>query len=328
MGDRLEVEKFMMRISALLIGCLMILSVQASPQEVVIRDFPVGVAGHVDASLLEPYYPELGAIADTLHKYPLAQAIIFGGADGMQYQRDTDAKNPGLAVGRAHVLFNLLVGRFKVDSAQLVIQSGNTDERGAQYRYASVRVSRELSDLDSRLEALENRPPIEKHFTEIRDTTVSFAENLGLRLGLGVSTSPFGGIPLGTCTVTWKRLIHVEALVGHTFWNDKFRYGEANLDTKRRLIGGDVTVFPYQAIPVGIMGGWIRIEDISQEYYEYVRLSEGPLFGLKAVPLDFLTLTAAYNPSKQRRVGSSFSTADNDQFLFNVTANVAFGGAK
>lgn len=318
----------MMKISALLIGCLMALTVQASPQEVVIRDFPVGVAGHVDASLLEPYYPELSAIADTLHKYPMARAIIFGGADGAQYRRDTDAKNPGLAVGRAHVLYNLLVDRFKVDSAQLIIQSGNTGEQGGQFRYARVSVSRELSDLDSRVEALENRPPIERHFTEIRDTTVGFAENLGLRLGLGISTSPFGGIPLGTCAVTWKRLIHVEALVGHTFWNDTFRYGEADLDTKRRLIGGDVTVFPYREIPVGIMGGWIRIEDISQEYYEYVRMSEGPLFGLKAVPWDFVSVMAAYNPSKHRRAGSSLSTADNDQFLFNVTANVAFGGAK
>lgn len=328
MVDRPEVENSMMKISTLLIGCLLALAVQASPQEVVIQDFPVGVAGHIDASLLEPYYPELNAIADTLHRYPLARAVIFGGADGVQYRHDTDAKNPGLAVGRAHVLYNLLVTRFKVDSAQLVIQSGDTEDRGGQYRYARVRVSRELSDLDSRVEALENRPPVERHFTEIRDTTVGFVDNLGLRLGLGISTSPFGGIPVGTCAITWKRFIHVEGLVGHTFWNDTFHYGEVNLDTKCRLIGGDVTVYPYQAIPVGIMGGWIRFEEISQKYYEYVRLSEGPLVGLKAVPLDFLTLTAAYNPSKHRRVGSSFSTAENNQFLFNVTANVAFGGAK
>jgi hypothetical protein len=76
------------------------------------------------------------------------------------------------------------------------------------------------------------------------------------------------------------------------------------------------------------VGGWVRIEEMSQEYYEYVKLSEGPLLGLKVMPFEFLSILAAYNPSKHRRAGSEISTAENDQFLFTMTANLAIGDGK
>lgn len=317
-----------MKINVLIMSFLAVLAVEGWSQEVIIRDFPMGVAGSIDTALLASYYPDLKAISDTLHKYPLMRAIITGGADGAQYRHDNDAKNPGLAVGRAHVLYNLLVHEFQVDSTQVIIQSADTKLPGPQYRYTSVRITRELSDLESRLAAIESRPPVEKHFTEIRDTLVGLTENLGLRFGLGVSTSPFGGIPIATCAVTWKRIIHIEGMVGHTIWNETFRYGETTLDTKRRLIGGHVAVYPDNRIPIGIMGGWVRIEEIAQKYYEYVKMSEGLLIGLKAIPFEFLSIIGAYNPSKHRRTGEGTSNAENDQFLFALTANIAFGGAK
>lgn len=318
----------MARYIILVIGCLGLLSGIALSQEVVIKDFPLGVGGSVDMDLFKPYYPELQAIADTLHKYPLARAVITGGADGEQYRQNNDAKNPGLALGRAHVLRDLLIDEFKVDPAQIVIQSDDSRLKGGQYRYAGIRIAREMSELASRLDALENRPPVEKHFTEVKEIGGGLEENLGLQLGLGISSSPFGGIPIAAGALSWKRFLYVEGIVGHTFWNNSFQFEENGLDTKRRLIGGNVIFYPSERLPIGIVGGWIRIEEISQEYYEYVKLSEGPVLGLRVIPFDFLSVTGAYNPAKQRSAGENRSRSENDQFLLYVTAHLAFGGAK
>jgi len=312
----------------LIIGCLAMFAGPAMSQEVVITDFPISVAGSADKSFFEPYHAGLKAIADTLRQYPLARAIITGGADGLEYRQNHDAINPGLALGRAHVLRNLMISRFQVDSTQLMVQSVDVKEQGGRYRYVGIRIARDLTDLESRLNALENRPPVEKHFTEVRDVTRDLKEDLGLQLGLGISSSPFGGIPMVSGAVSWKRIIYVEGLAGHTFWNNTFRFQGTDLDTKRRLIGGQLIVFPSERLPVGIVVGWIRIEEIAQEYYEYVKLSDGPVLGLRVSPFDFLSVTGVYNPSKHREAGDNKSKSENGQFLASIVAHIGFGGEK
>jgi hypothetical protein len=210
----------------------------------------------------------------------------------------------------------------------LIVQSKDVKTRGGGFRCAIVRIVRDLSDLDSRLEAVEKRPPVEKHFTEIKEVVASPAENLGLQFSLGFSSSPFGGIPIASGAVAWKRIVYVEGVVGHTFWNNSFMFEGIDLDTKRRLVGGQVIVYPDENLPVGIVGGWMRIEEISVKYYEYVKLSEGPMLGLRVNPLNFLSLTGVYNPSRQRVAGNTFSKAKNGQFLLSVTAFMEIGGEK
>jgi hypothetical protein len=289
---------------------------------------PPPVGGSVDQDLFKPYYSELRAISDTLHKYPLVRAIITGSADGERYRKNNDAKNPGLALGRAHVLRNFLINEFGVDSTQLVIQSKDVKAKGASNRYVSVRIAGEISDIETRLDAVENRPPVEKHFTEVREVTNNLKENLGLRFGIGVSSSPFGGIPMVTGAVTWKRIVYVEGIAGHTFWNNTFRYEQTDLDTKRRLVGGQMVVYPSERLPIGIVGGWVRVEEISQLYYEYVKLSDGLVLGLRASPFDFISVTGAYNPSKHRIAGDEKSKSRNGQFLIFITADISIGGEK
>ncbi|MEW5923815.1 MAG: hypothetical protein AB1746_07495 [Candidatus Zixiibacteriota bacterium] len=317
-----------MKIIIYAIVSLTLLAGIALPQEVIITDFPLGVGGSVNKELFQPYLPGLQAIADSLHKYPLARAIVTGGSDGNQYRESHDAKNPSLALGRAHILRNLLIKEFGVDSTQIIIQSKDAPEKGSQYRYAGVRIDMELNDFNARLEKVENRPPVEKHFTEVRETAGDMMENLGLQFGIGLSSSPFGGIPTASGILTWKRFIYAEGIVGHTFWNSSYDFQGLDLDTRRRLVGGNLIVFPYKNIPVGILGGWIHIEEISQTYYEYVKLSEGPLFGLRAYPFKFLSITGAYNPSMERNVDDTKSRAKNGRFLLAVSSHLAFGGAR
>ena len=88
----------------LVIGCLVLLTGVAAPQEVVIKDFPLGVAGSIGQDIFKPHHDDLKAIADTLNKYPLLRALITGGADGFRYRQANVAKNPALALGRAHAL--------------------------------------------------------------------------------------------------------------------------------------------------------------------------------------------------------------------------------
>jgi len=324
----------------ILIGlCICMLSGQVLAQEVVVSGFPVGVAGSVEADLFQPYMPQLRAIADTLKKYPLVQAIVTGGADGYRYARQNDAKNPGLALGRAHLLAKLLIEDLQVDSTQLIIQSKNLPDTGGIYRFASVRVPRGLIDLESkihasedrlaaRLDDLENRPPVEKHFTEITEVPSTFTENFGLQLGAGLSSSPFGGMPIVTAAATWRQQVYLEVVGGHSFWESDYRFDGEDLETRRRMLGGHVTVFPLEEIRLGFVGGWMRVEQISQYYYEYVRLSEGPLFGLRFDPADFISIVGTYNPAKRRAAGIDESDTDMDQFLVYVTLYKLVGGGK
>ena len=311
----------------------MVLSSAGLTQEVVIPDFPLGIAGSIDADFFNPYRGQLQAIADTLSAYPKAKAIVIGGADGEPYRQNHDALNPGLALGRALILRNLLVNEFKVDSSQIVIWAEDSPEYGSGHRYASVRVDREMADIDRRLTELENRPPVEK-VTEVRsepsDSVIrtDVVENLGLQFGLGVSSSSFGPLPVGSIDIFWKKRIYIEGLFGHTFWNEDYNYSGSNLDIKRRIIGGRIIVYPDPDVRVGIVGGWIRSEEIAQPQYLYVRLSEGIDLGLRAEFLDCLQITGTYNPSKRRIVGTTNSELNDDQFMISAMFFKALGGGK
>lgn len=318
----------MTRFILLVVGCLAFLPGVTWSQEVVVSDFPIGVGGSVNQDFFRPYYPELQAMADTLHKYPLVRAVITGGADGEHYRQNHDAKNPALALGRAHAVRNLLIYEFHIDSVQIIIQSEDVKAKGARYRYASVRLEWEMFDLDARLDTVENRPPVEKQIVEVQEISKYLPENTGLQLCAGFSSSPFGGIPIVKGAITWKHFVFVEGVLGHTFWNNTFRFEGSDLDTRRRLVGGQVVVYPSGDIPVGIVGGWVHIEEISQKYYEYVRMSEGPVFGLRGSPFDFLSVTAVYNPARQRVASDRISRSKNDQFLVSMTVHIVFGGGK
>ena len=316
------------------IALVLFLGGMASSQEVIIREFPLGIGGSVDPSFFDPYKGQLEAVADTLRAYPKAKAIIVGGADGERFRKNHDALNPGLALGRALILRNLLVNNYKVDSLQIVIWSEDSKHYGPAHRYASVRVDREIADIDQRLTVLENRQPIEKVMTEVqpgRDSIIhtEVVENLGLQFGLGVSSSSFGPVPLGSISIFWKNSIYIEGIFGHTFWNEDYNYSGSNLDIKRRIIGGRVIVYPDPDLPIGIVGGWVRSEEIAQPQYLYVRLSEGIDVGLRAELFDFLQITGTYNPSKRRIVGTSGNSEFNDdQFMISAMVFKALGGGK
>lgn len=309
-------------------GLVASLLVMAQAQEVVVTGFPLGVGTDVDPDFFKPYYPQLQALSDTLRNNPLALAIVTGGADGARYRQNHDSQNPGLAAGRAHALRNLLISRFNVDPGRIVVQSSDVKRKGGSYRYAVVRIARELADLEARLESCEKEPPPINQVTEVKEIYRTFPENMGLQLGAGFSSSPFGGIPIISGAVTWKRFIFVEGILGHTFWDDSFRFDGSDLDTRRRLAGGLATVYPFSNIPAGITGGWIRIEEISQRYNEYVKMSEGPVIGLRINPLDFLSITAIQNTAKHNISGDIKSRLKDNQFLFFATVHITFGGGK
>lgn len=328
-----------MRILLLFILCLLILPMALSAQEVTVSGFPVGVARSIDKDFFHPYYNDLKAIADTLKKFPTAKAIITGGADGSTFQKDDNAKNPGLALGRAHVLYNYLMTEFNVDPGQIVISSKEVVIKGPMGRFAKIRVVKDsgvlddlqkqmasLQDLSDRVDALEKRPPVEEHYTEVKEVPNTFSDYLGIQISAGGMTSPFGGLPTIGAAVTYKRNIYLEFNVGYTLWNNRFTLGNLKLDTKRRLIGGQIIYYPKEDFALGVLAGWTRFEEISNQYYEYVKLSEGPVLGLRYSPVDYLAVTAAYNPSKHRIIPDKTSQTKNGQFLFSISVYNIFGG--
>ena len=154
------------------------------------------------------------------------------------------------------------------------------------------------------------------------------SENMGLQLGAGYSSSPFGGMPIISGAITWKRFIFVEGIFGHTIWNDSFKFNDYDLDTRLRMAGGLASVYPLSDVPVGLVGGWIRIEEISQRYYEYVKKSEGPVIGIRITPIEYLSITALQNTAKHNIAGNIKSRLKDNQFLFFATIHILFGGGK
>jgi hypothetical protein len=308
----------------MLLGALLALSLPAAAQEVRITDFPIGVGQDVGPEFFAPYHDQLQAIADTLHKYPLARAVIVGGADGYRYATDNDAKNPGLSLGRAHALRNVLVHECGADSTQLFIQSNDVVEPGGEHRYATVRIAWELMQLNRRTDTVvvmsDPPPPAPTQITQY------IADHMGLRFSAGGSTTAFGGLPMIAGAVTWRKIVFAEAMFGHTFWNGSYTFESSDLDTWRRMSAARLTIYPWEDKPVGFTGGWMRAEEISQKHYKYVKLSEGPFVGVEVTPFDHVSLLGAYNPARHRTAGQEFSRARNGQFLVSLFLHTDLGG--
>ncbi len=308
--------------------CLLLLAPIVMSQEVTIKDFPIGVAGKVDPSIFKPYYPQLQAIADTMKSDPKALAIVTGSADGNTYRASHDAKNPGLALGRAHALRNLMIFEFGVDSTRIVVQSEDAKQRGGQYRSASIRILQHLFEPASAPVPIPEPARAEAVPQQAESATPLLIRQMGLQFGAGVTTSPFGGIPFVTGAITWRRIVYVETSLGYTLWDNDYTFRAMNLNTRRRISGARLIVYPFKNLPVGAVGGWSRIEQVSQSYYQYVRLSEGVELGLRATPLPFASVTALYNPSMHRIAGESRAEAKNGQFQLSLMVHKMFGGER
>ena len=312
-------------------------SVPVSSQELTLPGFPVGIGLAVDQSFFSQYDIQLKAVADSLDKYPKSLAIITGGADGNRYPIYNDALNPSLALGRAQALRNILVGQYKVDSTQILVQSADAKKKGEEYRYASIRIIHGTAEIESRLHLLEQKEPLDSRFAELNEKITELQQkpeprllidDLTLHFSGGLSTSPFGPIPIVGAAVSWKKFAFIECVLGHTFWNSDFDFAGVNLDTRKRMAGGQVVIYPFKNKRIGLLAGWYRFEEISQTFYKYVKLSEGPVLGLRGLATDNISITAAYNPSKQLEAGFPLSNADNDLFLLSLTYFLTIGGGK
>ena len=267
---------------------------------------------------------------DTLAIHPNALAVVTGSADGNRYSSQNDAKNPSLALGRAHALRDVLVYKFGADSSQVVIQTKEVNVKGGQFRFARVRLVMEQVKMAERIQAVESKPPIEKHFTEIREVATPPIESMGLKFAAGLSTSPFGFMPIVSGAVTWKQKFFIEAEFGHSLWNRSYTLETVPLDTKRRMAAGYFIAFPFDSgpVPIGFLGGWVRTEEVSQSFHKYVRLAEGPLVGVRVVPVEHLAITGAYHPVKERVADQDRADVNNGQFSLSVTAQIVFGGKR
>jgi hypothetical protein len=318
----------MIRFISLLIVLMIVIVAPVRGQELEITGFPVGEAASVGKDFFRPYLPALQAIADTLAEYPLTLAVITGGADGEQYRHNSDALNPAVALGRAHTLRTLLVEEFGVDPTRIVIQSEDTKSEGPQYRFVRVRVAWELEQLSSRLNIMSAPPAPDTQVIVQAPQADPTTGEFGLQFGTGLSSTPFGGVPVATGAVSWKRVLYAEGIVGYTLWDGDFTFEGVQLDTRVRLAGGQVMFYPHSGVPVGLVAGWIRIEELSQRHYRHVKVSEGPLFGLRGSPWRFLSLQLAYNPAKRWVTGYTQSDTKTDQFLMSVLFHLNIGGGK
>jgi len=322
----------MIRVIVLSITGLLLLTPMTLPQEVTITDFPLGVGSRVDHSFFKPYDKQLRTLADTMKSDFHAIAVITGSADGVTYRSSHDAKNPGLALGRAHALRNYMVAELGVDSLHIAIQSEDARQVGGQYRSVSVRLLRHWFGPAKTAEPVPVPLPdlarTEAVPSQVEPTAPVLIRQVGLQFGVGVTSSPFGGIPFGAAALTWRRIIFIEASLGYTFWDNDYRLQRTTLNTRRRISGARLIVYPFESLPVGVVGGWSRIEEISQSYYQYVRLSEGLELGLRATPFPFASVTAAYNPSMHRTAGESHAQTKNGQFQISCMLHLTFGGER
>jgi len=322
-----------MKNTCLAICCLLLLSSSLFGQEITIKGFPTGIGGSVGDGIFNPHRAELKAMADTLNRYPLSHVLLTGSADAERYRSKHDAMNPGLALSRAHALRNYLIAQFSVDTAQIFSRTEEVHSKGPEFRYVRAKLNRDLADLDLRLIAIENAPPPEppppvKEIIRVQEVPMESPTQVKLHLGSGGATSPFGGLPIVTAAVSWDERLFLEVAMGHTFWNSSFTFDGSDLNTKRRMLGGQVIYYPSEKRTIGLVGGWVRVEEISRKFYKFVQLSEGPLFGLRWQPRDYFTATGAWNPSRHRITEIDVSEDKNGQFMGLIAFHVSFGGAK
>ena len=307
------------------VGLVALLASSALAQEVVITGFPMGIGATVDQEIFAPYQAELQTLADVLEAHPEAHAVIVGQADGSRYATASDAKNPGLSLGRSHALRNMLVSEYGVDSTQLLIQSNEVPAKGDQYRSVSVRVVRPPDEPKPFGEPVAVVTPVVQPAEVVQNIT-NYYEQMTLRLSGGITSSPFGAMPAVTGAVTWSHTVSLEIALGHTFWNDSFSFEGAKLRTWRRMLGGRLNITPWHNKSVGIVAGWTRIEEIAQSPYEFVRLSEGPVMGISVIPLHNVSLVGLFNPARHRIAGAASSVGKGGQFLLSLSVFTDFGG--
>ena len=318
----------MKKTTVLIVGLVALLATAAGAQEVVITGFPLGVGTTVSDGFFKPFYPQLQELAEALKADPQARAVMVGQADGARYTDDNDAKNPGLSLGRAHALRNVLVQAFQVDPTQIFIQSNDVSDKGDRFRSVSVRIERPPVEPEPVAVPIVMQPPAEQPVVQpvevIQNNNYSY-DKMTLRLSGGISSTPFGALPVVSGAVIWNDKVGLDAVLGHTFWNDTYPFEGANLSTWRRLVGGRLTVYPWHDKPVGIMAGWVRLEEIAQSFYEFVKLSEGPVLGVGVTPYKHLSIVAMYNPARHRLVDREFSSAKHGQFLISLSLFTDFG---
>jgi len=293
----------------------------------VITGFPLGVGATVGDDFFKPHFSQLQSFADVLNFDPDARAVIVGQADGVRYTKDNDAKNPGLSLGRAHALRNLLVQEFQVDPTQIFIQSSDVPVRGGEYRAVGIRIERAPAEAVATVipvsVPMETEPPV-----EVVENTNYFSDQMTLRLGAGVSSGPYGALPMVSGSVIWSRKVALEFVLGHTFWNNTYEYQGANLETWQRMVGVRVAMYPWTDKPIGFVAGWSRIEEIAQSFYEYVKLSEGPVLGVSVIPWKHVSIAGLYNPVRQRIAENEVSSGETAQFLFSINLFTDLGGAR
>ncbi|OGC94740.1 MAG: hypothetical protein A2W25_16135 [candidate division Zixibacteria bacterium RBG_16_53_22] len=295
-------------------------------QEVIIRGFPLGAGESVDRQFFKPYLPQLEALAESLNVDPLAEIVVRGSRDAVRYRAGHDAKNAGLSVGRADLVEKILVQRLNADSNRISIETMKEDEEGQEFRYVSVRVVHRFGGLSARLDSLQ------KQLDSLRNRPLGqqpgahpLVSDLVIEMTAGLSTTPFGVVPTGTGAFVYKRWLYIQGIVGHTWWDSRSSFAGRRLYTWHRLAGAMITVYPRFSGPVGLSAGWLRHEDISQAYYRYVRMTEGPVLGARVSPYPRVLIGAYYHPLK-KVYGTDRANIRWNQFLVSLSYQLIGGG--
>jgi hypothetical protein len=301
---------------------------ESGVNEVVIRGFPLGAGESLDAGFFAPYDAQLSAMVDSLKADPLAEIVVRGSRDAVRFRTDHDAKNAGLSLGRADVVEKYLVQRLDADSNRIFIETIKEDGQGESYRYISVRLIHRFQSLMARIDSLEQQ------LASLRDHPVALHQvpppapepkDLVIEMTAGLSASPFGPIPVATGAFVYREWLYIQGLLGHTWWDSRSNFAGARLYTWHRVAGGMIIAYPHFTGPVGLAAGWLRHEDISQSFYRYVRMTEGPIFGARVSPYKRIQLGLYYHPLK-RVYGTDRAKIHSDQFLLSVTYQLIGGG--
>lgn len=300
----------------------------AVAEEIVIRGFPLGVGENLDDQFLAPYYSQLAALAESLRIDPLAELVVRGSRDDSRYRNDHDAKNAGLSVGRADLVEKYLVQNFGADSNRISIETQLEKGHGDRYRYVSIRLVRRFGSLLARIDTLERQinslgqQPLAERPQPARKPEVN---DFVIEMTAGISTTPFGAVPTGTGAFVYRRWLYIQGILGHTWWDSRSNFSGRRLYTWHRLAGGMIIAYPSFSRPVGLAAGWLRHEDISQSYYRYVRMTEGPIFGARVSPFKRILVGLYYNPMK-RVIGTDRAKISANQFLVSVSYQLIGSG--
>jgi hypothetical protein len=126
------------------------------------------------------------------------------------------------------------------------------------------------------LRHIQGEPRLKETPEQITVVNKSFWSDFSLNLGVGVSAGDYSSGPVVTGGLSYKNLLTID--LGYSPFstsNDKMSLQGVETDLRDRLFFGNILIFPFKSVPLGVGLSYQRNETRASKFGEYILKQEG-----------------------------------------------------